>query len=375
MSPGNTRVLVLFGGRSAEHEISIISARFIVDSMDRKRFTPVLVGIAPDGRWHAVDEAQLPTSKDPRQVAVPDDGPTAWLRPMPDRSDGEGTLHVEGRAPMGFDVAFPVLHGPMGEDGTVQGLLELASVPYVGAGVTGSAVAMDKLIQKQIFEQAELPILPYRAVRRADWDKRREQVVSGCLELCERPDEPLFIKPANMGSSLGIRKAKGKAALVAAIDHAFAFDTKLVVEKGLEGPREIELAVLGNHDPEVSLPGEIVVEHGDGFYSYDAKYIDDGAALTIPAKLDEAQRSAVQLLALQAYRQLDVMGMARIDLFLGAEGEVYLNEVNTIPGFTAISMYPQLWRASGLGADDLVTRLVELALERHAERSALRTRR
>lgn len=375
MSPANTRVLVLFGGRSAEHEISIISARFIVDSMDETRFTPVLVGIAPDGRWHAVDEAQLPTSKDPRQVTVPDDGPTAWLRPMPDRSDGEGTLHVEGRAPIGFDVAFPVLHGPMGEDGTVQGLLELATVPYVGAGVTGSAVAMDKLIQKQIFEQAELPILPYRAVRRADWDADRDAVTASCLALCDEPNEPLFVKPANMGSSLGIRKAKGKAALAAAIDHAFAFDTKLVVEKGLEGPREIELAVLGNHDPEVSLPGEIVVDHGDGFYSYDAKYIDDGAALTIPAELDPTQQSAVQLLALQAYRQLDVMGMARIDLFLSADGEVYLNEVNTIPGFTAISMYPQLWRASGLGSDDLVARLIELALERHAERSALRTRR
>ena len=375
MSPANTRVLVLFGGRSAEHEISIISARFIVDSMDRERFTPVLVGIAPDGRWHAVDEAQLPKAKDPRQVAVPGDGPTAWLRPMPDRGDGEGTLHVEGRAPIGFDVAFPVLHGPMGEDGTVQGLLELASVPYVGAGVTGSAVSMDKLIQKQIFEQAELPILPYRAVHRGQWKAERDAVVRSCLALSETLDEPLFVKPANMGSSLGIRKAKGRAALAAAIDHAFAFDTKLVVEKGLEGPREIELAVLGNHDPEVSLPGEIVVDHGDGFYSYDAKYIDDGAALIIPAKLDATAQSAVQLLALQAYRQLDVMGMARIDLFLSAEGEVYLNEVDTIPGFTAISMYPQLWRASGLGAEDLVTRLIELALERHAERSALRTRR
>ncbi|HHH31442.1 MAG TPA: D-alanine--D-alanine ligase [Polyangiaceae bacterium] len=375
MTPGNTRVLVLFGGRSAEHEISIISARFIVDSMDRERFTPVLVGISPDGRWHAVDETQLPTSKDPRRVKVPEGGPTAWLRPMPDRSDGEGTLHVEGRAPMGFDVAFPVLHGPMGEDGTVQGLLELASVPYVGAGVTGSAVSMDKLLQKQIFEQAELPILPYRAVRRLDWSKKRDAVVEDCLALCTSGDEPLFVKPANMGSSLGIRKAKGRAALVAAIDHAFAFDTKLVVEKGLEGPREIELAVLGNHEPEVSLPGEIVVGHGDGFYSYDAKYIDDGAALTIPAELDHTEQSAVQLLALQAYRQLDVMGMARVDLFLNDGGEVYLNEVNTIPGFTEISMFPQLWRASGLGSEDLVTRLIELALERHAERSALRTRR
>jgi len=371
MSSGKTRVLVLFGGRSAEHEISIISARFIVDSMDRARFTPVLVGIAPDGRWHAIDETQLPESKDPRQVRVDDSGPLAWIRPMPDRSDGEGTLHVAGRAPMGFDVAFPVLHGPMGEDGTVQGLLELASVPYVGAGVTGSAVSMDKLIQKQIFEQAELPILPYVPIHRHQWPAKREEMVEACLAL----GELLFVKPANMGSSLGIRKASGRAALVAAIDHAFAFDTKLVVEKGLEGPREIELAVLGNHDPEVSLPGEIVVGHGDGFYSYDAKYIDDGAALTIPAKLDATQQSAVQLLALQAYRQLDVMGMARVDLFLSVEGEVYLNEVNTIPGFTAISMYPQLWRASGLPSEDLVSRLVDLALERHAERSALRTRR
>jgi D-alanine-D-alanine ligase len=371
MSPGKTRVLVLFGGRSAEHEISIISARFIVDSMDRKRFEPVLVGIAPDGRWHAIDESQLPTSKDPRQVAVDAGGPLAWIRPMPDPSDRQGTLHVEGRAPVSFDVAFPVLHGPMGEDGTVQGLFELASLPYVGAGVTGSAVSMDKLIQKQIFEQAELPILPYRAVHRADWPDKRDGIVDDCLSL----GDPLFVKPANMGSSLGIRKASGRSALVAAIDHAFAFDTKLVVERGLEAPREIELAVLGNHDPEVSLPGEIVVGHDDGFYSYDAKYIDDGAALTIPAPLESAEQSAVQLLALQAYRELDVMGMARVDLFLSAEGEIYLNEVNTIPGFTAISMYPQLWRASGLPSDDLVSRLIDLALERHAERAALRTRR
>jgi D-alanine-D-alanine ligase len=339
--------------------------------MDRSRMSPVLVGIAPDGRWHLHDEEQLAKSKDPREVRIDATGPLAWLRPMPDRGERQGQLHVEGRAPIGFDVAFPVLHGPMGEDGTVQGLFELAAVPYVGAGVTGSAVAMDKLIQKQIFEQAELPILPYRAVHASEWARDRSPVVASCLEL----GMPLFVKPANMGSSLGIRKATSEASLVAAIEHALLFDTKLVVERGLTNAREIELSVLGNDDPEVSLPGEIIVGHDDGFYSYDAKYIDDGAALNVPAELPSAAVAAVQLLALRAYRALDGAGLARVDLFLDDDGEIYLNEINTIPGFTAISMYPALWLASGLPSDALVSRLVDLALERHAQRSSLRTRR
>jgi D-alanine-D-alanine ligase len=365
------RVLILFGGRSAEHEISIISGGFIAASLDRDLFEPLLVGIAPDGRWHLLEEAQLHASKDPREVTIDTSGPRAWLMPMPSDGERAAQLFVEGREPIDFDVAFPVLHGPMGEDGTMQGLLELACVPYVGSGVTGCAVSMDKVFQKQVFQQADLPILKYRVVQQRLWSDQRDTLI----EQCETLGYPLFVKPANMGSSLGIGKAGDRAGLVAAIEHAFSFDTKLVVEQGLDGAREIECSVLGNHDPRVSLPGEIVVRHSDGFYSYDAKYIDDGAELTVPAKLYHAEQNVVQLLALRAFRVLDCAGMARVDLFMSSEHEIYLNEVNTTPGFTGISMYPRLWKASGVEPQKLVSKLIELAIERHRERAALRTHR
>lgn len=367
-------VLVLFGGRSAEHEISVLSARFIVRSLDRSRYQPLLVGIAPSGRWQLIEERQLPEGDDPRQVTLAEDaGPLAWLLPMPaGRDDGRCALHVEGRAPLLFDVAFPILHGPMGEDGCTQGLCELAAVPYVGAGVASSAAAMDKVLQKQLFERAELPQLPYRVGLRHQHDAAPDELLARCEEL----PYPLFVKPANMGSSLGVTRAADRAELRAALAEAFELDRKLVIEAGLQAPREIELSVLGNEQPEASVAGEIVVQHADGFYSYAAKYIDaDGAKLLVPAPLSDAQLSALQLLALRAYRTLDCAGMARVDLFLDADGQPYLNEVNTIPGFTAISMYPQLWKASGLAAQPLVTRLIELALERGSQRAALRTRR
>jgi D-alanine-D-alanine ligase len=259
----------------------------------------------------------------------------------------------------------------MGEDGTMQGLFELAAVPYVGSGVTGCAVGMDKVIQKQVFAQCDLPILPYHVIAGHDWQRRAAEA----RDACDALGYPLFVKPANMGSSLGIRKVSERAGLDDAVAHALTFDTKLVVERGLVGAREIECSVLGNHDPRVSLPGEIVVHHSDGFYSYEAKYIDDGAALNVPANLYHAEQSTVQLLALRAYRALDCAGMARVDMFLSAEREIFLNEVNTIPGFTAISMYPGLWQASGVSGQELVSTLIDLALERYAERSALVTRR
>jgi D-alanine-D-alanine ligase len=364
-----TTVLVLFGGRSAEHEISILSARFVIDALDRRRFEPLLVGIDPDGIWHLLDEGQLPSSKDPRAVKIDRSGPRAYLWPMPAGGDRAGLLHVEGRAPVPFDVVFPVLHGPQGEDGCMQGLFELAAVPYVGSGVAGCAVGMDKVMQKQIFHEVELPIVAYHAFDAADWRARQGEMLDACAEL----GSPVFVKPANMGSSLGVRRAADPRQLRDAIEHALSFDTKVVVEHGLVGAREIECSVLGNHDPRVSLPGEIVVRHGDGFYSYDAKYIDDGADLRVPAELFHAEQSTVQLLALRAYRALDCAGMARVDMFMSAERQIYLNEVNTIPGFTAISMYPSLWRASGLEPAALVSELVELGLERHRERQALRT--
>jgi len=367
-----TRVLVIYGGRSAEHEISLLSARFVVDSLDRGRFEPLLVAIDPDGRWRLQGEDDLPRCRDPREARMNPDGPGATLHPMPVTDDRPGLLHVDGAAPEPFDVAFPVLHGPMGEDGCMQGLFELASVPFVGSGVTGSAVGMDKLIQKQILETAEVPVVPYVGLLERRWNEERAEAIGDCEAL----GYPLFVKPANLGSSLGIGVAHQRADLEGVVAQALRFDTKLVVERGLSKAREIECSVLGNDDPQVSLPGEIVVDHADGFYSYEAKYIDaEGAKLCVPADLYHAEVGAIQLLALRAYRALDCAGMARVDLFVTADRAVFLNEINTIPGFTAISMYPQLWAASGLAPEQLVTRLVELAIERHHRRASLRTRR
>lgn len=363
-------VLVIYGGRSAEHEISIISARFIVDSLDRARFEPLLVGIDPGGGWHLQREEQLPKATDPRSVTVAE-GPRAHVAPMPSGGGRAGALVLDGLAPLDFDVAFPVLHGPMGEDGCIQGLFELAGVPYVGAGVAGSAVGMDKVIQKQILAQAGIAVLPHVALRGHALSRDSDAAVVACEGL----GYPLFVKPANMGSSLGVRRAHDRSELALAIAGALELDTKIVVERGLVGAREIEVAVLGNDEPEVSIPGEIRVEHSDGYYSYEAKYLDDGARLLIPAELEEAEMAAVQRMAARAFLALDTAGMARVDLFMSQDRELYVNEINTIPGFTAISMYPRLWQASGLAARDLVTRLIELGLERWRARRALRTRR
>ncbi len=364
-------VLVLFGGRSAEHEISVLSARFIVQSLDPERFEPLLVGIDKQGRWRLQDAAQLPSGDDPREIAVVDEGQTAWIAPWPSTADRAG-LHLADGSQRSFDVVFPVLHGPLGEDGCLQGLLELAGVAYVGAGVAGSAIGMDKVLQKRLLAEAELPVVPYWAFRGSDWQQRQTEQ----LEECERLGYPLFVKPANMGSSVGISKALDREQLLEAIAVAFELDNKVLVEQGLSGCREIECSVLGNERPRVSVAGEIKVAHADGFYSYDAKYVDaEGAELCIPADLYHAEQSAAQLLALKAFRVLDGAGMARVDMFMSPERDIYLNEVNTIPGFTAISMYPQLWQASGVSPTELVSTLIELASARHEQRTALRTSR
>jgi D-alanine-D-alanine ligase len=361
-------VLVLFGGRSAEHEISLLSARFVIDSLDRARFRPLLCGIDKQGVWRWLREESLTNSNDPRQVSVDVRAPRASIWPMPTLRP---LLHIEGEEPVPFDVVFPVLHGPFGEDGCLQGLLELAGVPYVGSGVAASAVGMDKLLQKRIFEQAELPVVRYLAFDSVEFGRERASL----LERCGALGFPLFVKPVNMGSSLGVSKVEQASALRPAIEHALEFDTMVIVERGLHEPREIEFAVLGNEDARVSEAGEIVVEHRDGFYSYDAKYLDpDGARLCVPADLGAAEKSALELLALRGYRVLGCSGLARVDMFV-AGGEAYLNEVNTMPGFTANSMYPRLWQASGVGRRELVLRLIELGCERHAVRSRLRTSR
>jgi D-alanine-D-alanine ligase len=290
---------------------------------------------------------------------------------MPPREGERHLLHVEGRAPLAFDVVFPVMHGPFGEDGCLQGLLELAAAPYVGSGVAASAVGMDKLLQKRVFAQADLPLVPWTSFDRAAYRANAD----ACLASATALGFPSFVKPANMGSSLGVSKVKRREELQDAIELALELDTMVLVEEGLDAPREIEFAILGNDTPEVSEAGEIVVEHADGWYSFDAKYLDpSGARLSVPAALRPAERASLQLLALQAYRVLGCAGLARVDLFVSG-GEAFVNEVNTLPGFTAISMYPRLWKEGGLEGRALVSRLIDLALERFAVRSALRTSR
>jgi D-alanine-D-alanine ligase len=370
-APRKLRVAVLFGGRSAEHEISLLSARNVVEALDRERFEPILVGIDKDGRWLLQEEALLlSAARDPRLAKLNPTMPDVTLAAHPGAS-GAGSLTIGGAAPAGIDVVFPVLHGPMGEDGCIQGLLELAGVPYVGAGVLGSSVGMDKDVMKRLLIEAEIPIVPHVTLRRAEC----ERSPAAALDRCEAMGGyPLFVKPANLGSSVGVSRATDRQSLADAIEHAFEFDLKVIVEKAVDSPREIECAVLGNDEPIASIPGEIVVDHPDGFYSYTAKYIDEkGTTTRIPADLTGGEINAIQLLALQTFRTLECAGLARIDFFRSKTGELFVNEINTLPGFTAISMYPKLWEASGIPPRELVGKLIDLALERGIRRAKLRT--
>jgi D-alanine-D-alanine ligase len=352
-----TRVVVLFGGRSAEHEISCISARSVMDALDPDRFEVMPVGISRQGRWH--------------RLAGPPALPAEAGR-LPQVTDGAGTaveLNAEGAAGEivgadgsrdAIDVVFPVLHGPMGEDGAVQGLLELAGVPYVGAGVLGSALGMDKAVQKVLFADAGLSVVPWEAVRETAWTEDEDGVSARIAAL----GYPVFTKPATLGSSVGISKVHGSAELATGMAEAFGFARKVVVEQGIEDMREIECAVLGNDEPVASTCGEIVPK-GHEFYDYESKYLDeDGAQLLIPADLPPATRSRIQRMAVTAFQAIECWGMARVDFFV-RDQDVWINEINTIPGFTSISMYPKLWEASGLAYPRLIERLIELAVERH----------
>jgi D-alanine-D-alanine ligase len=366
-----TRVLVLFGGRSAEHEISLLSARFVVEALDPERFEPLLVGIDKQGRWQLESrESLLGAGKDARAVALSVGAPQVSLPPRPAASGAAFELTIEARAPIAVDAVFPVLHGPMGEDGTVQGLLELSGLPYVGAGVLGSAVGMDKDVMKRLLLQAGLPVLPYVTLRQARYRGAR----AAALDEASRLAFPVFVKPANLGSSVGVSRVLSPAALGAAVDHAFEFDAKVVIEQGLDHPREIECAVLGGDAPIVSVPGEIVVDHPDGFYSYAAKYLDDtGATTRIPAELSAAEIARAQELSLRTFEALECEGMARVDLFSSKERELFVNEINTIPGFTQISMYPKLMQASGVEPRALVSRLIDDALARSQSKRVRKT--
>ena len=353
------RVALLYGGQSAEHEISILSARNVLAALDRSRFEPVPIGIDRAGRWMLQDAARLlESARDPRRVRI-EDGP-----PVSPDLLAAAAPRAAGR----IDVIFPVLHGTLGEDGTVQGLFELSAIPYVGAGVLGSAVGMDKDVSKRLLREAGIPVADFRTLRRQAF----EADPAGMLAPLAALGLPLFTKPANAGSSVGVRKVTEPAELEAAVRHAFQFDEKVLVETGVTA-REIELAVLGGHPPSVSVAGEIVVQHPDGFYSYDAKYLDEsGARLELPASLSAATLARAQALAARTFEVLECDGMARVDLFLTPEGNLLVNEINTIPGFTAISMYPKLWELSGLAPSALVSRLIDLALGRARRRAALR---
>jgi len=359
---GRTRVIILFGGRSAEHEVSILSARNVLAALDRSLYEPVLIGIDKQGRWRAQSERLLTSaSGDPRRLTLEAEAPTVAVATTP-----SSITQLLDRD----DVIFPVLHGTYGEDGTVQGLLELADVAYVGAGVLGSAIGMDKDVAKRLLRDAGIPVVDFRVVSTADLIDDVGIAAAHAAAL----GYPVFVKPANAGSSVGVSKVKSPDALGAAVRAALAFDRKVLLERGVDA-REIEVAVLGNDRPVASVPGEIMVHHRDGFYSYDAKYVDaDGAVWKIPADLPPALAQRIQELAVATFRTLELTGMARVDFFVErTTSQVFVNEVNTIPGFTAISMYPKMWEASGLPVGELVSRLINLAIERRDARRRLTT--
>ena len=376
------RVGILFGGRSGEHEVSLLSAASVLNAIDRNKFDVVPIGITKEGHWLAAADAhgllEGNTSAVAKRLRAGDpektpgakllhEGIPTLMAPMP------GPQGPEGKA---LDVVFPVLHGTFGEDGTIQGLFELAGIAYVGSGVLGSAAGMDKDVMKRLFKEAGLPIVKHITVLRSEWEATPKKVVKRIEEALKYP---VFVKPANLGSSVGISKAHDRKELTPALNEAAKFDRKLVIEQGVGGAlrrgklgakaRELEVAVLGNDKPEASVVGEIIP--GKEFYDYEAKYLSEGSVPVIPAKLTRAEEKQIRAMAVQAFRACDLSGLARVDFLMEADGKkrIYLNEVNTLPGFTKISMYPKLWEASGLSYRELITRLIELAIERQQEKN------
>jgi D-alanine-D-alanine ligase len=385
------RVGILFGGRSGEHEVSLLSAASVLNAIDKEKYEVVPIGITKDGRWltaeHAENLLQGKIMLEPRNLRAgdPETTPSAAVLArgeavvvppepvhhqtglVPFQTDAAMMRRASDRA-INVDVIFPVLHGTFGEDGTIQGLLELADIPYVGAGVLGSAAGMDKDIMKSLFMAAGIPIVKHVTILRSAWEndpKRVQKLMESKLTY------PVFVKPANLGSSVGISKAHNRKELGPAIEEAAKFDRKIVIEQGVGGKkekaREIECSVLGNDDPVASVPGEIVP--GKEFYDYTAKYVDEGSQLIIPAKLTRAETKKVQDMAVAAFKAVDCSGLARVDFLMDPKTQkIYLNEINTMPGFTSISMYPKLWAASGLDYADLIDRLIQLGIERHEDK-------
>ena len=364
---------LLFGGRSCEHEVSVTSASSILRAIDREKYNVYLVGIDKSGYWHLGDDI----------AAITDQGSVAAI---PDHSCSPATvsmgLHNRGNLVPGvgedsagqltsipaLDVIFPVLHGTFGEDGTLQGVLEMAGLPYVGCGVAASALAMDKALAKMVFATAGIPQAPYTVTTAHQWNEDKEAVMDSVEQVL---GYAVFVKPANLGSSVGVGKAKNRQQLSGTINDALQFDNKVVIEKSMENCHEVECSVLGNQDPRASVVGEIIP--GAEFYNYETKYIDDKSQLVIPAPLDDATTARVQQLAIESFRAIDGTGLARVDFFVDRDTmEVTLNEVNTLPGFTPISMYPRLWAASGIPYPELIDQLIELALQHHASKQGLK---
>ena len=390
------RVGILFGGRSGEHEVSLLSAASVLQAIDPRKYDVHLIGIAKDGRWLTAGDAAhlLPASTgvarhlragDPEATpgaALLQSGEEVLIAPVPSHAEHSGSslamLRSSAEKSLDVDVIFPVLHGTFGEDGTVQGLFELADIAYVGSGVLGSAAGMDKDVMKRLFAAAKLPIPKHVSLLRREWQQNPRKAVAA-IESALR--YPLFVKPANLGSSVGISKAHDRGELKTALDLAAGFDRKIVIEQSVGGKRgkarELEVAVLGNDSPQASVVGEVIPSKE--FYDYEAKYLSEGSRLIIPAEITKAETKRVQQMAIDAFRACDCAGMARVD-FLMDPGKssptrprkIYLNEVNTLPGFTSISMYPKLWQASGLPYSQLIDRLIELARERHEEKKSTR---
>ena len=384
------RVGILFGGRSGEHEVSLLSAASVLEAIDKSKYEVVPIGITKEGRWvtalHAENLLRGKSSEenvrashlragDPQATttaAVLAAGDGIIVPPMP---AAESLVPFESTAPappgaeaVQVDIIFPVLHGTFGEDGTIQGLLELADIAYVGAGVLGSAAGMDKDVMKRLFADAGLPLVRHATVLRREWQDNASKI---CKLIESKLKYPVFVKPANLGSSVGISKVHGRGELPAAMDQAGGYDRKIIVEQGVGGKRgkarEIECSVLGNDDAQASIAGEIIP--GKEFYDYAAKYRDEGSELLIPAKLNKSQMKSVQQMAIAAFRAVDCSGLARVDFLMDPKsGKIYVNEINTMPGFTAISMYPKLWAASGVNYRDLIDRLIKLGVERHEEK-------
>jgi D-alanine-D-alanine ligase len=362
--PKRIRVGVIFGGRSVEHEVSLVSAASVINALDKEKYDVVPIGIASTGQWLSSNETlrllkeKQPIELEQEQLLVPDP-----------RKQSLVAINNNGDVGKVIDVIFPVVHGRYGEDGTLQGLLELADLPYVGPGVLGSAVGMDKVIQKELLIQAKIPTAPSIWFTVEEYDLQHKKIIA---EIERKLKYPLFIKPSNSGSSIGINKAHNRKELFVFIDTAAQFDRKILVEQGIKNAREIECGVLGNDQPAASVPGEIIPSNE--FYDYDAKYVDEKSNSIIPAKLPSVIVKKIKHYALTAFRALDCAGMARVDFLVTQKtNKIFLNEINTIPGFTSISMYPKLWQVSGLSYSALLDKLIQLAIERHEAKTKLKT--